>query len=118
MYGPCLCNYCWVLASAGTGCPLLGTAHVQSKPSCSQQDSPVHTQVADMLEAAVARSNPDEDSRQQADKSGLLARGLHFSKDPVSAAKKVHASFAIIVLMPTGMVTAGRAPMTVSVCLG
>ena len=71
-----------------------------------------------MLKAAVARSNPDEDSRQQADKSGLPARGLHFPKDPVSAAKTVHASFAIIVLVRAGMLTAGRAPMTVSVCLG
>ena len=42
-----------------------------------------------MLEAAVARSNADEDSGQQADRSGLLSRGLHFPKDPVSAAKRV-----------------------------
>lgn len=42
-----------------------------------------------MLEAAVARSNIEDDSRQQADRSGLLSRGLHFPKDPVSAAKKV-----------------------------
>ena len=53
-----------------------------------------------MLEAALARSNPDKDSRQQADKSGLLSRGLHFPKDPVSAAKKVRASFNSFVLMP------------------
>ena len=42
-----------------------------------------------MLEAAVARSNAGEDSGQQADRSGLLSRGLHFPKDPISAAKKV-----------------------------
>ena len=47
-------------------------------------------QVADMLEAAVARSNPDDAaSGQQADKTGLLPKGLRFPKDPVSAAKKV-----------------------------
>ena len=43
-----------------------------------------------MLEAAVARSNSDDAaSGQQADKSGLLPKGLRFPKDPVSAAKKV-----------------------------
>ena len=50
----------------------------------------VTAQVADMLEAAVARSNPDDAaSGQQADKSGLRPKGLRFPKDPVSAAKKV-----------------------------
>ena len=50
----------------------------------------IATQVADMLEAAVARSNPDDAaSGQQADKAGLLPKGLRFPKDPVSAAKKV-----------------------------
>lgn len=71
-----------------------------------------------MLEAAVARSNPDKDSRQHAEKSGLLSRGLHFPKDPVSAAKKVRASLKISVLMPAGKVTVARALMTLSVCLG
>ena len=42
-----------------------------------------------MLEAAVARSHPGEESGQQAEKSGLLPRSLHFPRDPVSAAKKV-----------------------------
>ena len=49
----------------------------------------VAAQVADMLEAAVARSHPGEESGQQAEKSGLLPRSLHFPRDPVSAAKKV-----------------------------
>ena len=42
-----------------------------------------------MLEAAVARSHPGEESGQQAEKSGLLPRSLQFPRDPVSAAKKV-----------------------------
>ena len=45
-----------------------------------------------MLGAAVARSHAGEESGQQAERSGLLPRSLHFPRDPVSAAKKVHTS--------------------------
>lgn len=49
----------------------------------------VAAQVADMLEAAVARSQPGEGRGQQAERSSLLPRSLQFPRDPVSAAKKV-----------------------------
>ncbi len=81
-----------------TSCLVLASAGAQGAPSLTYKLwkdflyrlYTVQLQVADMLEAAVARSNSDEDSRQQATKSGMMSRGLHFPKDPVSAAKKVH----------------------------
>ena len=60
-----------------------------------------------MLEAAVARSHPGEESGQQAERSGLLPRSLHFPRDPVLAAKKVRCLTASGTSYPTAPPLAG-----------